>query len=820
MEAPAFGEGGRSSEGFLGADIIRSPSSPSASPAYRPPPLRFEPAPTSPKSKPRGVRIAVGAEELPHTQGNISRVDLPTLARRLHIPINVLSKSLGTAQPTSSVSINDDDASSIRSRGISIPISPKSSPVRAANSSIGSVREWFPDRSIDRYEASFPSESPIGSPALSAHLSPHDLSRPAVRIRYMSASPSHVISVHCPPYAELGVRWETAAGGLIVAKVHKNSVAAVSGMTEGMRLLQVNGVNVFTKTDFLREFNKPRGVPNIQLTVQTNQHMGSVYTGSPPVSPKSSPQRRPSEDTMSFNEEPVTPNFEDLDDMYFRYTPGGGPESSPGGGPADVEVEVHENGLARLVHGRHDSAYIVNDPHSKGAVFAVADQEGFEAPTYLHQRRQRSLFGSIMGRMSGVLGFGSTEMERSPSQETMPTVKKERHVAFADDAGAELISSVRVYDEIDTVLLELKFIFPKWVWVALFTVLVCFSSTRPLMFSAYEHQLTAHMVLAAQTILEFVFMLLLALVTVPFMKVSRESLSYLWIDRGWAVIVTCGLAHSAARTALLTDLTEYTGCGDDACPPVLLECMVPVFMLFYYTLTRYLEKLRVGQSDEPWFPFEVLGLLLTLVGPAVMLTQQGSGMKIGVSGYALLGALGTTVDLIMRRRVASQMPIPIALFLIHCVSLVFSLVFVVALHRINNDDVHHIVDNMGRLAGAAGMGFAGSLCMMLVLRHMHPYPIASVLCFATVLQVLLSRSLFSVSWDAAGAVAVPVVFTSVIGTLVTTWANVRHRSAMEVEIVQEKRLNRRKAAGHKGPGKRKRGRAPSVPANARREILF
>eukprot|EP00754_Rhynchopus_humris_P017954 Rhum_TRINITY_DN14588_c26_g1::Rhum_TRINITY_DN14588_c26_g1_i1::g.96118::m.96118 len=854
--------------------------------------------PASPRRS-RSVRIAVEASDLPHTQGSVSRVDLPSLARKLHVPIGTLSRSLSisnapeelfqdldkdyaspqqrTPQRAGTVRMNTAErSSSIGIRGVTPASSPSARKVShtLGSSLSGSVREWFSGSaattstmtaagaagqpplpaSTSRRQVPRPGASPpVASDATSgqSHESgtfgsriPANVdavptlaatTRPSVRVRYVPATPV-VLSVPVPRgNAELGVLWEMSGGVAVAQRVQPGSAAAAAGLQEGMRLLSVEDTPVQTQADLVQcmaRAKKERAGTYVSMTLcqgvpqQRTVSRDSIVSFGKEVD--DDVQSDGSFDTASSRDP-----FENLEIT----TPA-----------ADVEVEVHENGAARVINGQADSAYLVNGPAGTRPYFAMPDREqrsgrsypggsssiklhgtspgghstgadsgtsGDQPPRYHSASQRPSFFGSLVRGMSGILGFAKMDEEADPLLPS-PVTQPKRHVYFADDkeeGNGNLITSVRHYEEIDTVLLELRFVFPKWVWAVLALTLAFFVIPLPIMLRAHEHGVSVASVLGAQSGVSLAATLVSFLCALPWIRHSNYS--YLRVDYGWLCVLLAAVGHAALSVTAMLALVDNSKChADRHCPPVVFECLCPVILVGYFAVTRYIHRRKVGQSEPPFFAFELVGMLLSLAGAGILLTRQSAGLRVNAILLSTAVSFSVSLFVIMGRRIASQLPVPFTAFLVQLVSSALVFAVLLASKSFEHHDPftafqQHPADMLMPGLATAGM----TVCALLILCYLHPYPMAAIFSLGLVLTAVGARAVAGVKWDNASNVAIPAVLLSCVGTLLATWANVHHRSVVEVEILQEKKLNRRKASGIKGPrrNRRKRPSADCVP---------
>ena len=885
--------------------------------------------PASPRRS-RSVRIAVEASDLPHTQGSVSRVDLPSLARKLHVPIGTLSRSLSvsnapeelfqdldkdysspqqqrTPQRAGTVRMHPAErSSSIGIRGMTPASSPNTRKVShtLGSSLSGSVREWFSGSAAttsttttaaagqpplpastsrrqrdpqSRAGASPPVASDVASgqshesgtfgsripanvdavPTLAA------TTRPSVRVRYVPATPV-VLSVPVPRgNAEFGVLWEMSGGVAVAQRVQPGSAAAAAGLQEGMRLLSVEDTPVQTQADLVQcmaRAKKERAGTYVSMTLcqgvpqQRTVSRDSIVSFGKEVD----------DDVQSDGSFDTASSRDPFDNLEIA-TPA-----------ADVEVEVHENGAARVINGQADSAYLVNGPAGTRPYFAMPDREqrggrpypgaggsssiklhgtspgghstgadsgtSADQPPRYHSASQRpSFFGSLVRGMSGILGFAKMDEEADPLLPS-PVAQPKRHVYFADDkeeGDGNLITSVRHYEEIDTVLLELRFVFPKWVWVVLALTLAFFVIPLPIMLRAHEHGVSVASVLGAQSGVSLAATLVSFLCALPWIRHSNYS--YLRVDYGWLCVLLAAVGHAALSVTAMLALVDNSGCHPGRhCPPVVFECLCPVILVGYFAVTRYLHRRKVGQSEPPFFAFELVGMLLSVAGAGILLARQAGGLRVNAILLSTAVSFSISLFVIMGRRIASQLPVPFTAFLVQLVSSALVFAGLLASRGFEHHDPftafqQHPADMLMPGLATAGM----TVCALLILCYLHPYPMAAIFSLGLVLSAVGARAVAGVEWDNASNVAIPAgmwthvfdavargrnrvththththtVLLSCVGTLLATWANVHHRSVVEVEILQEKKLNRRKASGIKGPrrNRRKRPSADCVP---------
>ena len=741
---------------------------------------------TSPK-RTRNIRIAIGSSDLPHAQGSVSRVDLASLARKLHVPMNTLSRSLGAAEHVSGSVPRDELPSSFQrqssnefatrgSSSISVhgaPVSPTKTPYGSA--SVGSARDFFSPpveasqricmRSaaqpiFDPASASTPATG--GDSSLSGQRALGELplhSRSSIRVKYTQNAP---ITFSVPLRGqEIGVTWEMTDSRVTVQKVSMDSPAELAGVKEGMRLLQVDGRPILTRADLVESMNAAKLNETIELTCSTaltSQRFSGADDDSEfdrvdqsLRSEGETETERGSEVTPSFAPSP-THNDDDEDDLEF---------------------EVHEDGHARVLKGRRDSAYLLNDASGR-PYFAVEDatspkekRERQQSFQQLHGAGKRpSFFGSIVRQMSGVLGF-SKEDDREPLL-PVPEEQAKKRVLFADDGGNDLVTSVRHYEEIDTVVLELVFVFPTWVWCALFLSVLTLSIPLPLMLKAHHSGVPASAIIGTRALVEVTCTTLFLIPFLPSLK--KEGFDYLKVDRGWLVVVLAGLGYAATTASSMLALVDNSNCGDDrVCPPIVFECLAPFLLVLYYSVSRYYHKRKLGQSEKPWFNSELVGLVFCVGGSGLMLVLQYPGVEVRTVALCLCVSLGMAVDTLMRRRVASQLAVPLTLCLIHIVSAGATWIGLVASRTFSASDIKQY-DHVWSEAVLPGVASAvSSYLMLLVLRHLHPYPVVSILVLSVVLTSVFARLILDVPWDNAPTVAFPACMSNKMGENGEAW---------------------------------------------------
>ena len=679
-------------------------------------------SPGSPKhglGRSKSVRIAFGGKDV-SSEGRgslVTQLSVPDLARKLHIPVESLSKSLsenvrmGSSQPRS------DHTQSFGHT----PPAHKTSP-------LGGLIPRSPDKRSRQFSR-----------------------KEATHIR--------VIDIPVTGEVEYGVRWEGHSGNVIATRVLIDGLASKYGIREGMQLLEIDSVPVSDKSDL---------IPLLSTIGKTVSFRVRV-----PHVPNSSP--RHSVDSMfDLVDEEVISN--DENDPFL-------PEND------DRHAYI-------LSSQRTPSQLLVGGSYDKGSINHIPPVG----------EKKRSFFGSMMRTMSGALGLKQiSTTSRDHDSEVDSEFKTKPRVGFVDETGADLVSSVRVYDEVDTVVLELRYVFPRWVWIALLLLLVASTMFLPSQLLATHGSTPPHLGIVISAVIELVP--IIALFFASIMNLRSNEKAFLKRRSAWGCLIAAGLSMGGSRLFIFHAAFNRFPCEShgkpEHCPPVIVQSLAPIILLCYYATSRWLERIRVGTAENPCFVLEAVGVLLTLCGGIIIATQQAKGFVLEVIVFCFLASLCSAIDILMRRRVASQIPVPVSLMIVHLVSLCVSLVaFLVSesklqLHDISKDTLYHLIV-------AAFTGFVASLTLMLCLRHLHPYPVACVSSLGLVTVVVFAKSIFGVVWDPASSVAIPATMISCMGTVLAVWASVHHRSVIEVEIVQEKKLRRRKATGIKSKSRRKK----------------